>query len=108
MDLPLIEDLLCQRWVHSRAEDSPTEEVYRPANSPLLQPSRKLTGYEFKPDGTVNRLGSGPTDIPQAKQGTWQIDEAKPDEIHVEIGGRDDVLKIQDLAPDRLAIQKSS
>ncbi len=106
MDLPLNQDLLCKRWVHSRQEDSATETVYRPADFPL-PPSRGRTGFEFNADGTFKRIGIGPTDISQVKKGTWQIDGAHPDQIHVEIDGQKNVWTIQDLTPDRLTIRKS-
>ena len=107
MDLPLNQDLLCQQWVHSREEDSATEAVYRPANFPL-PPSRGRSGFEFNSDGTFKRIGIGPTDISQVKEGTWQINHAHPDQIHVEIEGQDKLFKIQDLERDRLTIQKTS
>jgi len=106
MDLPLNQDLLCQRWVHSREEDSATETVYRPADYPL-PPARGRSGVEFKADGTFKRIGIGPTDVSQVREGTWEIDPSHPDQIHVEIAGQDNVLKVQDLTQDRLTIQKS-
>ena len=107
MDLPLKQDLLCRRWVRSRGEDSATELVYRPADFPL-PPSRGRSGFEFKEDGTFKRIGIGATDISRVEAGTWRIDDAQPDQIHVEVAGEDKVFQIQDLAPDRLSIQKSS
>ena len=107
MDLPLQPDLLCRRWVHSRAEDSATESVYRPPDFPL-PPSRGRSGFEFKPDGTFKRFGPGATDISHVEAGSWKIDDAHPDQIHVEVDGEDSVFQIQDLAPDRLTIQKIS
>lgn len=105
MDLPLNQDLLYGRWV--RGEESGTETVYRPADYPDLPPSRGRKGFEFKPDGTYKRIGIGPTDVSEVTEGTWRIDPAHPDQIRIEVGGQEDVLTIQDLAPDRLAIQKS-
>lgn len=108
MDLPLNEDLLCKRWVRSRGEGSATEEVYRPDGYPVKASRDTSSGFEFNADGTFKRVGIGATDISDVKEGTWQIDHAHPDQIHVEIDGQDDVLKIQDLAPDRLTILKNS
>ncbi len=107
MDLPLNQDLLCQQWVHSRGEDSATEEVYRPVDYPL-PPSRGRSGFEFNADGTFKRIGIGPTDISQVNEGTWQISDAHPDQISVEIDGQNNLLKVQNLTQDRLVIQKSS
>jgi hypothetical protein len=107
MDLPLNQDLLCRRWVHSRGEDSSTEEVYRPADYPL-PPSRGRSGFQFNADGTFKRIGIGSTDVSKVKEGTWEINPANPDQIHVEIEGQDKLLKIRDLTHDRLTIQKGT
>lgn len=107
MDQSLNQVLLCRRWVHSQGEDSATESVYRPAGFPL-PPSRGRSGFEFKPDGTYKRIGIGATDISRVEAGTWKIDDAHADQIHVEIAGEENVLQIRDLAPDRLTIQKTS
>jgi hypothetical protein len=108
MDLPLNHDLLCKRWVRSRREESGTEEVYRPEDYPIRASRDTSSGFEFNADGTLKHVGIGANDIPEVKEGTWQIDHANPDQIRVQIEGKDDVLQIQDLGPDRLTILKSS
>ena len=107
MGLLLNPDLLFQQWIHSREEDSNTEEVYRPADFPL-PPSRGRSGFQFNADGTFKRLGLGSTDVSLVTEGTWQFSDAHSDQIQVKIDGQSNLLKVVDLAQNRLTIQKNS
>src|SRR5262245_55790425 len=100
---PLDETRLCQSWVHSREEDTPTQTVFRPSSYPF-PPSRGRSGYTFSADGTVKRRGIGPTDISTVKEGQWQIDPAEPDKVRLELDGKTKVLRVRDLDQDRMVI----
>jgi hypothetical protein len=63
---------------------------------------------EFNADGTFKRLGIGPTDISDVKDGAWQIDPANGDEVRVEVDGQPQLMKIHDLKRDRMAIKRNS
>jgi hypothetical protein len=104
---PIDPNLLFQQWIHSREEDTPTEIVYRPAGFPL-PPSRGRSGVEFHADGTFKRIGIGPTDISNVKAGSWQIEAANADLVHIEVDGKPQTLSIQDLKQDRMAIKRDS
>jgi hypothetical protein len=104
---PVDKNLLLQNWVHSKEEDTATEAVYRPAGFPL-PPSRGRTGFKFEADGTFKRIGIGATDISKVKEGKWQFDQAKADHVHVEVDGEPQVMKIEDLKPDRMTIKRGS
>src|SRR5262245_16748059 len=99
--------LLCRHWVRSREEDTDTELVYRPADFPL-PPSRGRAGMKFNSDGTFKRIGIGPTDISSVKSGAWKIGPGSGNEVRVEVEGEPQLLKIEELKQDRLAIKRSS
>jgi hypothetical protein len=103
---PIDTKLLSQHWVRSREEDTPTEEVYRPSGYPL-PPSRGRTGLEFSDDGTFKRIGIGATDVSRVTQGTWQIASEDKKQVSVKVEGESNLIKIQDLSHDRLAIKKA-
>ncbi len=103
---PIDTKLLFQHWVHSREEDTATETVYRPSGFPL-PPSRGRSGLEFSHDGTFKRIGIGATDISRVEQGAWKIESADANQISVKVEGEPQLMKIQDLKQDRLAIKKA-
>jgi len=103
---PIDKKLLLRHWVHSREEDTATETVYRPSGFPL-PPSRGRTGFEFNGDGTFKRIGIGATDISSVTQGAWKIEAADAKEVAVKVDGESQLMEIQDLRPDRLAIKKT-
>lgn len=69
-------DDLCQHWVHSREEQSPTDkdELYRPATFKSFPPSHFRMAYKFAKDGTCEWLYLSPDDAHRFKPGTWRID----------------------------------
>jgi hypothetical protein len=107
VDEPTDLRLLCQAWLRSRNEDTDTEEVYRPAGYAFPRRERGRAGYRFNPDGTVQRVGIGATDVSDVASGTWRMDGERPDQVRIDIGGQADVLEIADLAPDRLTIRRA-
>lgn len=66
-------ELLVRRWVHSHEEDAGGEAVYRPSTW-AFPPSRGRSGFDLRPDGSLLRLGPGPTDRPQEAKGCWRLD----------------------------------
>jgi hypothetical protein len=100
--------LLCQSWLRSRSEDTETEEIYRPAGYAFPRPERGRAGYQFSADGTAKRIGIGATDVSEVTPGRWQADGERPGWIRLVVDGREQVLEIADLTPDRLAIRRSS
>jgi hypothetical protein len=61
---------LFKSWGHSREEDADGLTIYRPSGFafPL---SRGRDWIEFRPDGGVLHLGSGPDDRSRAVAGSW-------------------------------------
>lgn len=84
---------LFRSWGHSREEDGDGLTVYRPLGFqfPL---SRGRDWIEFRPDGTVQHLGSGPDDRSRALAGSWR----SLDEDAVE------VRQAPDAAPRRMRV----
>ena len=107
MPQPIDVNLLCRHWVHSREEDTDTESVYRPASFPL-PPSRGRSGLAFNADGTFKRIGIGSTDISHVTEGVWRLDRADADQVHVEVDGQSQRMKIADLKPERLTIKRGA
>jgi hypothetical protein len=66
-------DVLCQRWIHSHEEDTPSEMVFRPASF-KFPPSRGRKQFELRADGMLIKTGIGPADRPQESQGTWKLE----------------------------------
>jgi hypothetical protein len=108
VDGPVDLRLLSRSWLRSRSEDTDTEEVYRPVGFAFPRPERGRAGYQFAEDGTVRRVGIGPTDVSQVATGTWQADGDSPERVRVVVDGRAQLLEIADLTPDRLAIRRAS
>jgi hypothetical protein len=98
---------LCQRWLHSREEDTSTETVYRPA-SYSFPPSRGRSGCEFCADGTYKGIRVGPTDTSAVTEGTWRIEDENARRIRVDSDDTSRVLTIVSLNGDRLAIEKDT
>ncbi|MCX6243649.1 MAG: hypothetical protein NTU98_02995 [Bacteroidetes bacterium] len=72
MTVKISEELLHQTWVHSHEEDTETEMVFRPS-SYRFPPSRGRKSFELKAGGSLLQTGPGPADVPQQRQGTWQL-----------------------------------
>lgn len=66
--------VLQQRWLHSHEEDGPADMVYRPASYSFPR-SRGRSGFELKPDQSLEELGPGANDAPTVGTGTWSVDE---------------------------------
>lgn len=98
-------NLLCRHWVHAGEEDTPTEQVYRPAGFPL-PPARGRSGLQFQQDGTFKRIGIGATDVSRVDEGAWQIADPNANQVRVEVDGRPQLLDLQDLQQDRLSIKR--
>ena len=95
--------MLCRQWVRSRADDTATEQVYRPAGYPL-PPSRGRAGMTFREDGTFVESAIGATDVNRVSQGRWQLADPTTGKLHIDVGGRSQVLTVISVTPDRLAI----
>lgn len=103
---PLDVPTLCKQWVHSKEEDTSSETVYRPADY-AFPPSRGRSALVFHRDGTLKRIGIGPTDISAVKEGTWRIADAESGRIQVEVNNTQEELTVQSLEGDRLVISKN-
>jgi hypothetical protein len=97
---------LQRRWLHSHEEDTDEAMVYRPATYDF-PPSRGRSGFELRPDGTTAEIGIGSTDRREESPGTWRLEADT-----LVLGRADDaaggsrVLKILDIASDRLMVAK--
>lgn len=107
MDGPVDLGLLCGSWLRSRAEDTDTEEVYRPVGYAFPRRERGRAGYQFDPDGTAKRVGIGATDVSDVATGTWQADAGSSERVRVVVDGREQLLEIAELTPDRLVVRRA-
>jgi hypothetical protein len=116
MARPVNKQLLLGQWLHSREEDTDAGKVYRrPAYFPTAAARNRYgrgvrPGYEFGPDGSLKRIGPGPTDISRVTEGAWQIedasDEAGAARVRVELDGKPEVMDIETLEPDRMVVRR--
>ena len=81
-----LEACLVGRWVHSHEEDTPEEQVYRPADFPF-PPARGRDGFEFRPGGGLVYLGISPADGTEESNGRWTVEAAGRIRIAVRVGG---------------------
>ena len=107
MDGPVDTSLLSGSWLRSRAEDTDTEEVYRPVGYAFPRRERGRAGYRFDADGTVTRAGIGATDVSEVATGTWQADAESSACVRIVVDGREQLLEIAELTPDRLVVRRA-
>ena len=74
MDGKIPADVLQQRWVHSREEDTDTEMVFRPSTY-QFPPARGRESFELGPDGRLVAGGIGATDRRELTPGTWKLQD---------------------------------
>jgi len=101
----LTQQALTRHWIHSHEEDTDIEMVFRPADF-HFPPSRGRTGFELKSDGSLIQTGIAPTDGPQESRGTWKLAD---DQLLLYTKSKTQparILKIEQVAPDRLVIKK--
>jgi hypothetical protein len=92
-----------KRWIHSREEDSPGIQVYRPP-SYSFPASRGRTGFEISPDGGFLRIDIGAADGQRGIRGQWRVE---PDQrVHITYGdGREEILTIISVDDEVLKIR---
>jgi len=75
-------ECLIGRWRHSREEDTPDVQVYRPADYrfPL---TRGREGFDFLPGGDLIYIGIGPGDGTEESNGRWTIEA--PNRVRIEV-----------------------
>ena len=66
-------EALLGEWVHSHEEDEPGLKVFRRSGH-RFPPARGRDALELKADDTAVVRGPGPTDVPEEKAGTWELD----------------------------------
>ena len=100
--------LLLGHWVHSHEEDSETDQVFRPADY-AFPPSRGRTGFQLNPDGSLVKIGPGPTDSPQAQRGQWELTAEDSLVLRVESTSEASQSKqIRSLEKDKLVLKKKT
>lgn len=105
MAAKMTEAMLRGRWLHAHEEDEPGRIVFRPA-SHQLPPARGRVGFDFRPEGRLARIGSGPTDQTTLTEGHWSVDSEG--RITIRMPGRpDEILEVLLHAGDRLVLKKT-
>jgi hypothetical protein len=95
--------LLHGRWLHAHEEDEPGRAVFRPASYPL-PPARGRTGYDFRADGSVSKIGMGPTDRSTTTEGTWSSDAQG--QITIRLPGEPEQrVDVLELGSDRMVLK---
>ena len=111
-DKPIPPALLDVEWVHSHEEDTPTEQVFRPAGW-KFPPARGRDSLRLRADGALVEGRPGPDDRPMAAAAHWRAASPKTVEVFrgaAPQGGRapDKVLEIVSVAKDRLVVRRKA
>lgn len=97
-------ETLLGEWVHSHEEDAPGQQVFRrPAFA--FPPARGRDTLELKADGTAMLGGPGPTDVPEARPGTWELEG---ETLRLSGGAQDGTrhLEIASVDPEQLVVRE--
>ena len=103
MTEPIQRELLVRRWIHSHEEDTGGEAVYRPATW-SFPPARGRAGFDLRRDGSLVRLGPGPTDRPQKARGRWRLEGDRLVLAVTVAGETPQILQIVSASEDRLVV----
>jgi hypothetical protein len=97
---------LTKKWEHSPAEDTDTEQVFRPVGHPKLpELSRGRRRFELRPDGGLVEEGPGADDRTKASSGTWTYDGT---DLTFSSGAQRPArrYRVSSVAADKLVLQK--
>ena len=93
------------RWVHSHEEDSDDEMVFRPADHPFPR-SRGRTELDLRADGSYVETSPGPTDVPEAHNGSWSLREDGVLELSGDVHALAPELRVAEVSGDRLVVRR--
>lgn len=104
--MPVTRESLHGDWVHSHEEDTDREMVFRPAERefPLARGRRR---FALSADGTFTEEAPGPADQPEARAGSWELEDG--DRLVLARGAGDEppeTLVVSSAEPDRLVVRK--
>jgi len=98
--------LLQQRWMHSREEDTAAQMIFRPASYDF-PPARGRTGFELRPDQSLVEIGIGPTDRVEESPGSWKLDQGNQLLFYSKSSPEPTrVMQIVSVDKDRMVIKK--
>jgi hypothetical protein len=95
-------EALLGEWVHSHEEDQPGLTVFRRSGYGF-PPARGRDAVELKADDTAIVRGPGPTDVPEEKAGTWELDG---ETIRLDAGGEARALDVVSCDDERLVVRE--
>lgn len=107
--MPALDQQLLGTWMHSREEDTATEQVYRPAGYDF-PPARGRRGFELLPDSVCRRIGIAAADGPSREACTWRLAPGaagtRPVLTLSHARGQEETLAIVSLDKERLVVEK--
>ena len=103
MSANLDKAMLVGAWLHTHEDDQPGIRVFRSRSQPL-PPARGRRGYEFHPDGSLTKIGSGSADQTVTSSGHWSADPQGRIHIHVQ-GEPEEILEVIAQDKDRLVVK---
>jgi hypothetical protein len=102
----LIEKRIVGTWMHSREEDEPGIQVFRPASYDF-PPARGREGFEFRADHGADFLGISPRDGSARSTCTWRIRAGNiPELVVVFPDGRSEAFCVVSAERDRLVLRR--
>src|SRR5215216_4965505 len=90
-------EALLGRWVHSHEEDTADRRVFRRAGF-SFPPSRGREELELRLDGTAVQGGPGPTDVPEERPGTWELES---ETLRLAAEGQSRAMEIVAVEPEK-------
>jgi hypothetical protein len=95
-------EALLGEWVHSHEEDQSGLTVFRRSGY-RFPPARGRDAVELKADDTAIVRGPGPTDVPEEKAGTWELEG---ETIRLDAGGEARALDVVSCDDERLVVRE--
>lgn len=109
MDEKNVDQAVDREWVHSRAEDTDTEMVFRP-NSYFEENNIRFRAapksFTLKADGTLLETQSAANDARREAEGTWKLKDGKLAFYDALANEPARLLKIVSVSDDRLVIER--
>jgi len=100
-------DDLCRHWVRSHEEEQPgqTVQVFRPASSNAVPPSRFRMAYKFAADGSCELYVLSPDDAHRFEACTWGLAESGTARLQIKEAEATTTFRVVELSATLLRLE---